>query len=235
MKQRIFNMSVIVACITNVILMVFNMEYAIVPRFHVLYELIFIWFFSSLSMMTLTGFNIIILKSNSVIVTVCSIPLYPLILLAKMSKSKLFSVFSFPLTILIVLLPLVSFSSEFICTIIFKTSSNVFIVPYLNLTIGLLLFSYGEKYMLSYLKSMPVSRTIPAANQDYFTTINNNRFFLKISFWFLAVFSTLSSIEKFSNTSILIFNQNYRAIFFESLLTLVAFDRAFDKSRNNSL
>jgi len=54
--------------------------------------------------------------------------------------------------------------------------------------------------------------------------------FIKISFWFLAILTIITTIEKLSNLIYLNVLGSYKDIIIQSLVTLVAIDRAIDKT-----
>lgn len=186
--------------------------------------------FSGLCVTTFLSFIDKTNKSVKYIEGLFSIPLLPLIGLGYISTTKKIAAFVMPLTVLVILVPLITFLTDFLNILNLSNGFKNNAIPYINLTLILIAFSYSEPFVFKFLLSLNPKKLMKEASIDSILWVSEQYNFVKISFWFLAVLTTVTTLERLSNTSILNILGTYKNIVIESLVTLVAMDRAISKT-----
>lgn len=186
--------------------------------------------FSSLTITSVISYREYSNSTIKRIQNILSIPLYPLIGLGYISISRRIASITMPLTVLVVIVPLITFYTDILKKISYNSGFIEHAIPYLNLTFILIAFSYSEPFVFKFLLSLNPKYMMRKESIESILWVSKQYNFIKISFWFLAILTIITTIEKLSNLVYLNILGSYKDIIIQSLITLVAIDRAIDKT-----
>lgn len=186
--------------------------------------------FTSLTITSVISYSNSPYSINKIIQNILIFPLYPLICLGYISTSKTIASVTMPLTVLLVLVPLITFLTDILKSLPFNVGFIEYAIPYLNLTFILIAFSYSEPFVFKFLLSLNPKNMMRKESIESILWVSKQYNFIKISFWFLAILTIITTIERLSNIVYLNALGTYKDIVIQSLITLVAVDRAIDKT-----
>lgn len=189
-------------------------------------------FFLGLTLNTIMSILKYETKFTHMINTVIKLLLFPLVIISFITNNKTIGSVTMPMIVLIILVPLILFLTNLLKRLNLSDDFKNHAIPYLNLIIILFIFSYSEPYVFNFLLSLYEKKIIKQQSIFIFWMICKEYHFIKISFWFLALLTFITTLEKLSNTTFFIILGEYKSVVIQALITLVAFDRAIDKTFN---
>ncbi|MBS1570827.1 MAG: hypothetical protein JST62_00315 [Bacteroidetes bacterium] len=173
------------------------------------------------------------LKGENKIIRIISIPfeilLLPIYLVSIFSQSYYYRILVLPQFALGII---IIFSSGFYAVIGLLNISNQFnsyVIPYLNLTTIMVIFSYFDKFLTAKIaKTIPDSQMSQSIKNE---TINflSKRPFIKVAYLIMVVLIIIVNIEDMGSLTILNFLDDYKKVVLQSFITFIAIDRCVSK------
>lgn len=205
----------------------YSQKELIFPRWFSVYECLFI---VSLSITTLSSAESTANRFLTVLNNVAYIILCPWLLVGYFSKTRAVAKLTMPMTLILTITPLCTYLTYQLKYLTINSNFNRDTIPYINVTIIIILFSYFQKDLYRYLISITPKTFSNIPIIGSIETFSEDHSFKLVAFWVLAFISVSNTIEKLSGLNLLVSIIPNANIVVESLVTLVVLDRAISVS-----